>query len=275
MTTGCAPVRAVDVGVGYDVWRRARSPRNPMPPTTVPNTKETTASVRCTQKYAVGWPLVEREPAAVLDQVLDESDPDDPAPHPEGEQEPGDGAAELHVSSIAAARPVPWPGWGGRRDFSAAAACTFSSVPAPRRPPGDPCWSPPPPCRPLALTAPVALAAPADSPSVRATSPSATPPANMSTVGGTRLGQAGTQVNLGERRPGAAQGHHRALLDRRGRRVRRGARRAQRALAAAPGEHPEDAVRGHRAAEVPEDAEAQGRRPPTWRAWAPAPAWSG
>ncbi|WP_437094379.1 D-alanyl-D-alanine carboxypeptidase family protein [Streptomyces sp. enrichment culture] len=42
-----------------------------------------------------------------------------------------------------------------------------------------------------ALTTPVALAAPKPS-----TSPSATPPAKMSTVGGARLGQPGTQVNL-------------------------------------------------------------------------------
>ncbi|MET7292105.1 D-alanyl-D-alanine carboxypeptidase [Streptomyces griseoloalbus] len=42
-----------------------------------------------------------------------------------------------------------------------------------------------------ALTAPVALAAPKPS-----TSPSATPPAKMSSVGGARLGQPGTQVNL-------------------------------------------------------------------------------
>ncbi|MFF1276507.1 D-alanyl-D-alanine carboxypeptidase family protein [Streptomyces marokkonensis] len=42
-----------------------------------------------------------------------------------------------------------------------------------------------------ALTAPVALAAPKPS-----TTPSATPPATMSTVGGARLGQPGTQVNL-------------------------------------------------------------------------------
>ncbi|KES06773.1 D-alanyl-D-alanine carboxypeptidase [Streptomyces toyocaensis] len=42
-----------------------------------------------------------------------------------------------------------------------------------------------------ALTAPVALAAPKPS-----TTPSATPPARMSTVGGARLGQPGTQVNL-------------------------------------------------------------------------------
>ncbi|MGW3205951.1 D-alanyl-D-alanine carboxypeptidase family protein [Streptomyces sp. NPDC001135] len=43
----------------------------------------------------------------------------------------------------------------------------------------------------LSATAPAALAAPTPS-----TSPSATPPARMSTVGGERLGQPGTQVNL-------------------------------------------------------------------------------
>ncbi|MFJ8490677.1 D-alanyl-D-alanine carboxypeptidase family protein [Streptomyces sp. NPDC094038] len=43
----------------------------------------------------------------------------------------------------------------------------------------------------LSSTAPAALAAPTPS-----TTPSATPPADMSTVGGTRLGQPGTQVNL-------------------------------------------------------------------------------
>ncbi|WNM29771.1 D-alanyl-D-alanine carboxypeptidase [Streptomyces sp. Li-HN-5-11] len=44
----------------------------------------------------------------------------------------------------------------------------------------------------VSLTAPAALAAPSPK-----TSPSATPPAHMSTVGGARLGQSGTQVNLG------------------------------------------------------------------------------
>ncbi|MEV6288949.1 D-alanyl-D-alanine carboxypeptidase [Streptomyces sp. NPDC051896] len=43
----------------------------------------------------------------------------------------------------------------------------------------------------LSVTAPAALAAPSPS-----TSPTATPPARMSTVGGARLGQPGTQVNL-------------------------------------------------------------------------------
>ncbi|MGW5425717.1 D-alanyl-D-alanine carboxypeptidase family protein [Streptomyces sp. NPDC004059] len=43
----------------------------------------------------------------------------------------------------------------------------------------------------LSVTAPAALAAPSPS-----TSPTATPPAGMSTMGGARLGQPGTQVNL-------------------------------------------------------------------------------
>src|SRR4051812_43884963 len=75
--------------------------------------------------------VVEGEAAAVLDQVLDESDPDDPAPHPEGEQEPGDGAAELHTPSIAAAPPVRRPGWGGRRDFAPGALYVLVRVRSP------------------------------------------------------------------------------------------------------------------------------------------------
>lgn len=56
----------------------------------------------------------------------------------------------------------------------------------------------------LALTAPVALAAPSPStsPSTSPTaSPSVTPPARMSGVGGARLGLAGTQVDLGSGAP--------------------------------------------------------------------------
>ncbi|WP_026178253.1 D-alanyl-D-alanine carboxypeptidase family protein [Streptomyces hokutonensis] len=57
----------------------------------------------------------------------------------------------------------------------------------------------------LALTAPLALAAPSPTPTPSSsagssaspsTSPTATPPASMSSVGGARLAQAGTQVNL-------------------------------------------------------------------------------
>ncbi|WP_374222665.1 D-alanyl-D-alanine carboxypeptidase family protein [Streptomyces spinoverrucosus] len=47
----------------------------------------------------------------------------------------------------------------------------------------------------VSLTAPAAFAAPRPSPS-SSPSPSATPPANMSIVGGARLGRPGTQVNL-------------------------------------------------------------------------------
>ena len=45
----------------------------------------------------------------------------------------------------------------------------------------------------LSVTAPAALAAPAPAPT---TGPTATPPAQMSTLGGARLGRPGTQVNL-------------------------------------------------------------------------------
>ncbi|MFF9521480.1 D-alanyl-D-alanine carboxypeptidase family protein [Streptomyces achromogenes] len=53
----------------------------------------------------------------------------------------------------------------------------------------------------LAVTAPAALAAPSPT-----TSPSATPPAQMSTLGGARLGMPGTQVNLAPGVPVLPQG---------------------------------------------------------------------
>ncbi|RPE41314.1 D-alanyl-D-alanine carboxypeptidase (penicillin-binding protein 5/6) [Streptomyces sp. Ag109_O5-1] len=68
---------------------------------------------------------------------------------------------------------------------------TFSSVPAPKPKASRSLLVASAALISLSLTAPAALAAPTPS-----TSPSATPPAKMSTVGGTRLGQPGTQVNL-------------------------------------------------------------------------------
>lgn len=68
---------------------------------------------------------------------------------------------------------------------------TFSSVPAPKPHASRSLLVSSAALLSLSLTAPAALAAPTPS-----TSPSATPPAKMSTVGGTRLGQPGTQVNL-------------------------------------------------------------------------------
>lgn len=53
----------------------------------------------------------------------------------------------------------------------------------------------------LAVTAPAALAAPSPT-----TSPTATPPAQMSTLGGARLGMPGTQVNLAPGVPVLPQG---------------------------------------------------------------------
>ncbi len=70
-------------------------------------------------------------------------------------------------------------------------ACTFPVVPAPKNTVRRPLLVASAVLLSTALTSPVALAAPKPS-----TSPSATPPAKMSTVGGARLGQPGTQVNL-------------------------------------------------------------------------------
>ncbi|WSV14906.1 DUF5136 domain-containing protein [Streptomyces prunicolor] len=90
-------------------------------------------------------------------------------------------------------------------------ACTFSSVPAPLQTTRRSLLVLSAALSSLALTAPVALAAPSPTPtpttSATATTtpspsasssvtPTATPPANMSSVGGTRLAMAGTQVNL-------------------------------------------------------------------------------
>nr|WP_246041034.1 DUF5136 domain-containing protein [Streptomyces cadmiisoli] len=69
--------------------------------------------------------------------------------------------------------------------------CTFSLVPAPKMTARRSLLAASTTFLSVLLTTPTAFAAPGPS-----TSPSATPPANMSTVGGERLGRAGTQVNL-------------------------------------------------------------------------------
>ncbi|MBK3574067.1 D-alanyl-D-alanine carboxypeptidase [Streptomyces sp. MBT65] len=85
---------------------------------------------------------------------------------------------------------------GGAADgTSGPRACTFSCVPAPLQTIRRSLLVLSAALSSLALTAPVALAAPSPTPTPSAT-PTATPPANMSSVGGTRLGMAGTQVNL-------------------------------------------------------------------------------
>lgn len=69
--------------------------------------------------------------------------------------------------------------------------CTFPTVPAPKNTVRRPLLIASAALLSTALTSPVALAAPKPS-----TSPTATPPARMSVVGGARLAQPGTQVNL-------------------------------------------------------------------------------
>ncbi|MDV7217793.1 DUF5136 domain-containing protein [Streptomyces prunicolor] len=88
-------------------------------------------------------------------------------------------------------------------------ACTFSSVPAPLQTTRRSLLVLSAALSSLALTTPVALAAPSPTPTPTTSAtttpspsasssvtPTATPPANMSSVGGTRLAMAGTQVNL-------------------------------------------------------------------------------
>ncbi|MDH6624971.1 D-alanyl-D-alanine carboxypeptidase (penicillin-binding protein 5/6) [Streptomyces sp. LBL] len=88
-------------------------------------------------------------------------------------------------------------------------ACTFLTVPAPKKTVGRSLLVASAVLSSLALTAPVSGAAPGPSPTAKpsagpsgkpsgkpSASPSATPPATMSSVGGERLGQTGTQVNL-------------------------------------------------------------------------------
>ncbi|MYX94184.1 DUF5136 domain-containing protein [Streptomyces sp. SID486] len=80
---------------------------------------------------------------------------------------------------------------GGAAGTSPSAAGTFSTVPAPKKTGRRSLLVTSATALSLSVTAPAALAAPAPS-----TSPTATPPARMSTLGGARLGQPGTQVNL-------------------------------------------------------------------------------
>ncbi|AZS85496.1 DUF5136 domain-containing protein [Streptomyces griseoviridis] len=99
-------------------------------------------------------------------------------------------------------RPVSPPprrldGRGGTADgTSGSRAGNFSSVPAPHRTVRRSLLVTSAALSSLALTAPAALAAPGPS-----TSPSATPPAHMSSVGGARLGQPGAQADLGDGAP--------------------------------------------------------------------------
>ncbi|MCE7045492.1 DUF5136 domain-containing protein [Streptomyces purpurascens] len=84
---------------------------------------------------------------------------------------------------------------GGGSGTSLRTACTFPTVPAPKKTARRSLLVTAAALSSLALAAPAAVAAPKPSGSPSA-SPSATPPASMSTLGGARLGRPGTQVNL-------------------------------------------------------------------------------
>ena len=205
-----------------------------MPPTTVPKTKETTASVRCTQKYPVGSPASSNASPLpsfhrFLTKVIQMTQLH--TPKASRNQETG------RLSFMGSVSP-PSNGTGVRggedhsgndrgdtrhggehRATSRPTPCTFSTVPAMKKTAKSSLlvtsatllsFS-------LALTATATAPALADdkpsstpsatpststSPSDKSsTSPSATPPADMSTVGGAQLGRSGTQANLGTGAP--------------------------------------------------------------------------
>ncbi|NEC26336.1 D-alanyl-D-alanine carboxypeptidase [Streptomyces sp. SID8111] len=187
-----------------------------MTPMTVPNTKETTASSRCTQKYAVGSPSSNASPLPSLARFLTKVIQMTQLHTPKASRNQDTGrlsftTADLSSQRRAAAagrdsgtrpqdghtRPVSPPAvrilarGGTRVGTSPAAAGTFPTVPAPQKTAVRSLLVTSAVLLSTALTAPGAVAAPSPS-----TSPSATPPAKMSTVGGPRLGQPGTQVNL-------------------------------------------------------------------------------
>src|SRR3954453_17143624 len=170
-----------------------------MSPTTVPNTKETTASSRCTQKYPVGSPASSNaSPLASLTRFLTKVIQMIQLHTPKASRNQETGRLSfMGPVSRAVGRFGARGGEGA--GTSPSAPCTFLSVSAPHKKTAGRSLlvTSAAALSSLALTAPVALAAPGPSPSTSpSASPSATPPANMSTVGGSRLGRAGTQGNL-------------------------------------------------------------------------------
>ncbi|QEU87378.1 DUF5136 domain-containing protein [Streptomyces viridosporus T7A] len=188
-----------------------------MPPMTVPNTKETTASSRCTQKYAVGSPFSNASPLPSLTRFLTKviqmtqlhtpkasrnqetgrlsftrTDLSSRRRSPSAGRVSGGCPPEEHGMGPVSPGPVRFLARGGHREGTPpGVACTFPTVPAPENTVRRSLLVASAVLLSTALTAPAALAAPKPS-----TTPSATPPAKMSTVGGARLGLPGTQVDL-------------------------------------------------------------------------------
>lgn len=165
-----------------------------MTPMTVPHTKETIASSRCTQKYAVGSPSSKASPLPSLTRFLTKVIQmiQLHTPNASRNQETGRLSFMRQVSPHA----VRIRARGGERSGThPVAEGTFPLVPAPKKALRRSLTVTSAALTALALLSPAALAAPSPSGSPSA-SPSVTPPASMSAVGGARLGKPGTQVDL-------------------------------------------------------------------------------
>jgi serine-type D-Ala-D-Ala carboxypeptidase (penicillin-binding protein 5/6) len=160
-----------------------------MTPTTVPNTKETTASSRCTQKYAVGSPSSKASPLPSLTRFLTKVIQMIQLHTPKASRNQETGRLSFMVSvSPAAVRIRARGGEGG--GAAPLAGGTFPLVPAPKKALRRSLSVTSAALTALVVLSPAAFAAPDPS-----GSPTATPPASMSTVGGARLGKPGTQVD--------------------------------------------------------------------------------
>ncbi|GAT82018.1 D-alanyl-D-alanine carboxypeptidase [Streptomyces sp. F-3] len=157
----------------------------------VPNTKETTASARCTQKYAVGRPSSNASPLLSLKRFLTKVTQMTQLHTPKASRNQETGRLSF-IPSVS----LPLPGLRARGEgagrTSLSAPGTFPVVSASQKTVRRCLLAVSTALLSVSLTAPAALAAPA----APAASPSATPPAQMSTVGGARLGRPGTQVDL-------------------------------------------------------------------------------
>lgn len=182
----------------YDIRRSARSPRNPMAPMTVPRTKETTASVRWTQKYAVGFPASSNASPLpsfhrFLTKVIQMTQLH--TPKASRNQETGRLSFMGSVSPLSAGHsPRGAEQRPGQAGTSRSAPCTFATVSALKKIAGRRLTVASAAAVSLSLTAPVTAFADTENPAVK-------PPEVMSTVGGELLGRPGTQVELGGSAP--------------------------------------------------------------------------
>ncbi len=165
-----------------------------MTPTTVPNTKETTASSRCTQKYAVGSPSSNASPLLSLIRFLTKVIQMIQLHTPKASRNQETGRLSF-MPSVSPPRVRNRARGGERGGKASSAGGTFSLVPAHMKTVRRSLPVTAAALTALGLLSPAALAAPGPSTSPSA-SPSATPPASMSSVGGARLGKPGTQVDL-------------------------------------------------------------------------------